>query len=211
MKRDTQHLLLPSNLQLNGSQPVLKLCQWLSMIGVLVWEIQDATICAPYLTLGVVQSAQTTVRATLRIMCREEVGQSLQGRVRFLLRRRFQHGNNSDCPAGAFSARRRGLGIFAVAPELTRLPNQHVHVLFDPLCGVPGAVSAPASMRVFTVHRLLKGRFMKKRTPIEMARDIVSYVKREMDMPRLTESVRNSLSGPAAPADEKPAAISARA
>jgi hypothetical protein len=66
-------------------------------------------------------------------------------------------------------------------------------------------------MRVFTVHRLLKGRFMKKRTPIEMARDIVSYVKREMDMPRLTESVRNSLSGPAAPADEKPAAISARA
>jgi hypothetical protein len=38
MKRDTQHLLLPSNLQLNDSQPVLKLCQWLSMIGVLVGD-----------------------------------------------------------------------------------------------------------------------------------------------------------------------------
>jgi hypothetical protein len=52
---------------------------------------------------------------------------------------------------------------------------------------------------------------MKKKSRIEMARDIVSFVKREMDKPRLTESVRNSLSGPAAPPIEKPAAISARA
>jgi|GEM_PF-3447247 len=34
--------------------------------------------------LTVVQCAQTSVRITLRIMSREEVGQSLQGRVRFL-------------------------------------------------------------------------------------------------------------------------------
>jgi hypothetical protein len=52
---------------------------------------------------------------------------------------------------------------------------------------------------------------MKKKSRIEMARDIVAYVKREMDRPRLTESVRNGLSGAAAPAVEKPAAISARA
>jgi hypothetical protein len=51
---------------------------------------------------------------------------------------------------------------------------------------------------------------MKKKSRIEMARDIVSYVRREMDRPRLTESVRNGLSGPAEPDTEKPAAISAR-
>ena len=52
---------------------------------------------------------------------------------------------------------------------------------------------------------------MKKTSRIEMAKDIVSYVRQEMDRPRLTESVRNGLSGPATPAIEKPAAISARA
>jgi hypothetical protein len=52
---------------------------------------------------------------------------------------------------------------------------------------------------------------MKKKNRIEMERDIVSYVRREMDKPRLTESVRNGLSAMAAPATEKPAAISARA
>jgi len=51
---------------------------------------------------------------------------------------------------------------------------------------------------------------MKKTSRIEMARDIVSYVRKEMDRPRLTESVRNSLSGPDAPPIEKPDAISAR-
>jgi hypothetical protein len=51
---------------------------------------------------------------------------------------------------------------------------------------------------------------MKKKSRIEMARDIVSYVRREMDRPRLTESVRNGLSATAAQAAEKPAAISAR-
>ena len=43
------------------------------------------------------------------------MGQSLQGRVRFLLRVRLQHGNCLDCSSGAFSARRWGLGIFALA------------------------------------------------------------------------------------------------
>jgi len=57
---------------------------------------------------------------------------------------------------------------------------------------------------------------MKKTSRIEMARDIVSYVRKEMDRPRLTESVRNSLSGPDAPPPDappidEPAAISARA
>ena len=52
---------------------------------------------------------------------------------------------------------------------------------------------------------------MKKKSRIEMARDIVSYVKREMDRPRLTESVRNGFSAPAAPATEKTAVRSARA
>src|SRR5450631_2461489 len=72
--------------------------------------------------LMVLQCDQTTVWATLRIMCREEVGKSLQGQVRFFLRVRLQHVNNIDCSCGAFSARWRGLGIFAVAP-LTRLPD----------------------------------------------------------------------------------------
>lgn len=52
---------------------------------------------------------------------------------------------------------------------------------------------------------------MKKTSRIEMARDIVAYVRKEMDRPRLTESVRNSLSGPGAPAAEKTAAIATRA
>jgi hypothetical protein len=52
---------------------------------------------------------------------------------------------------------------------------------------------------------------MKKKSRIEIEREIVSRVKREMDRPRLTESVRNGFSVQAAPAVEKPAAISARA
>jgi hypothetical protein len=76
---------------------------------------------APRLT--VVQCDQTTVWATLRIVCSEEVGQSLQGRVRFLLRVRLQHGNNPDCSSGTFSARRRRMGIFAVA-QLKQLHNE---------------------------------------------------------------------------------------
>jgi len=92
------------------------------------------------------QYDQTTVWATLRMMLRKEVGQSLQGRVRFVVRVRLQHGNNRDCSAGAFFARRRGLGIFAVA-ALTRIPNQRAHVLFDPVCGLPGGRSAPNSIR----------------------------------------------------------------
>jgi hypothetical protein len=52
---------------------------------------------------------------------------------------------------------------------------------------------------------------MKKKSRIEMERDIVSYVRREMDKPRLTESVRNGLSSTAAPDTKKPASHSARA
>jgi hypothetical protein len=84
--------------------------------------------------LKVLQCDQTTVWAAPRMMCREEVRQSFQGLVRFVLRGRLQLGNNLDCFTGAFSARRRGLGIFALA-ALTRLPNRRVHVLFDPICG----------------------------------------------------------------------------
>jgi hypothetical protein len=56
---------------------------------------------------------------------------------------------------------------------------------------------------------------MKKTSRIEVARDIVSYVRKEMDRPRLTESVRNSLSDldappPSASPIDKLAAISTR-
>jgi hypothetical protein len=52
---------------------------------------------------------------------------------------------------------------------------------------------------------------MKKKSRIEIERKIVSRVKREMDQPRLTESVRNGFSAQAAPAVEKPTSHSARA
>jgi transcriptional regulator of NAD metabolism len=56
-----------------------------------------------------------------------------------------------------------------------------------------------------------EGPLMKKTSRIENERRIVSRVKREMDRPRLTESVRNGFSVKAAPTVEKPAIISARA
>jgi hypothetical protein len=52
---------------------------------------------------------------------------------------------------------------------------------------------------------------MKKKSRIQIEEKIVSRVKREMDQPRLTESVRNGFSAQAALAVEKPAARSARA
>ena len=52
---------------------------------------------------------------------------------------------------------------------------------------------------------------MKKKSRIENERKIVSRVKREMDQPRLTESVRNGFIAQAAQAAEKSAARSARA
>ena len=94
----------------------------------------------------VLQCDQTTVCASLRITCREEVGQSYQGRVRFFLRVRLQHGNSLDCSSGAFSAWRRWLGIFAVA-SLTRLPNKHLHMPIDPVWERPGGRSAQNSTR----------------------------------------------------------------
>ena len=51
---------------------------------------------------------------------------------------------------------------------------------------------------------------MKKKSRIEIAREIISRVKREMDQPRLTESVRNGLRARSALAVEKPAPRSAR-
>jgi hypothetical protein len=56
-----------------------------------------------------------------------------------------------------------------------------------------------------------EGRLMKKKSRIENERRIVSRVKGEMNLPRLTESVRNGFSSQAAPAAEKPAARPARA
>ena len=52
---------------------------------------------------------------------------------------------------------------------------------------------------------------MKKKSRIEIERKIASRVKREMDQPRLTESVRNGFSVQAALAVEKRAARSTRA
>lgn len=52
---------------------------------------------------------------------------------------------------------------------------------------------------------------MKKKSRIEIERKIVSRVTREMDKPRLTESVRNGFSALASPAIEKAAARSERA
>jgi hypothetical protein len=51
---------------------------------------------------------------------------------------------------------------------------------------------------------------MRKKSQIEIDRDIVSRVKKEMDKPRLTESVRNGFSVQAAQKVGKPAAHSAR-
>ena len=93
-----------------------------------------------------IQSDQTSVWATLRIMCREEVGRSLQGQVRFVLRVRLQHGNYRDCSIGALSARRRGLGIFAVA-ALTRLLDKHVYAPIAPVRGTHGGKSTSNSLQ----------------------------------------------------------------
>ena len=85
-------------------------------------------LCAEF---AMVQCEQKTAQATRRIMCREEVGQSFQGRVRFLLRARLQHGNSSDRFVGAFSARWRRLGIFTVAP-LAPLLDKLGHIFATP-------------------------------------------------------------------------------
>jgi hypothetical protein len=47
-------------------------------------------------------------------------------------------------------------------------------------------------------HRSRKGFTMKKKSRIELAREIIARVKREMDKPRLTASVRDGNSGRAA-------------
>ena len=52
---------------------------------------------------------------------------------------------------------------------------------------------------------------MKEKSRIEIERQIVSRVKREMDKPRLTESVRNGFSAQAVSPAEKPAARFVRA
>jgi hypothetical protein len=52
---------------------------------------------------------------------------------------------------------------------------------------------------------------MKRKSRIEIEGEIVSRVKREMDKPRLTESVRNGFKALAPPAIEKPAARLVRA
>lgn len=52
---------------------------------------------------------------------------------------------------------------------------------------------------------------MKKKSRTQIERKIVSRVKREMNQPRLTESVRNGFRVQAPPDVEKSAARSARA
>ncbi len=52
---------------------------------------------------------------------------------------------------------------------------------------------------------------MKKKSRIEMAREIVAYVTREMNKPRLTESVRNGFSVHGSPARVKLSAHTVRA
>jgi hypothetical protein len=52
-----------------------------------------------------------------------------------------------------------------------------------------------------------KGHFVKKESWIENENKIVSRVKREMDQPRLTESVRNDISAQAASTVKKPLPI----
>jgi hypothetical protein len=47
---------------------------------------------------------------------------------------------------------------------------------------------------------------MKKKSQIEIEEEIVARVKREMDRPRLTESVRNGFNVQIATASEKPLA-----
>jgi hypothetical protein len=48
---------------------------------------------------------------------------------------------------------------------------------------------------------------MKKKSRIENERRIVASVKREMEKPRLTESVRNGFIAQAKPASEKSAPV----
>lgn len=52
---------------------------------------------------------------------------------------------------------------------------------------------------------------MKKKSRIEIAREIISSLKIEMQRPRLTESVRSGLNAEAALAVEKPVELSVRA
>jgi hypothetical protein len=63
------------------------------------------------------------------------------------------------------------------------------------------------------IHRssFKEGRFMKKKSRIEIAREIISSLKKEMQRPRLTESVRNGFAAQDAPTVERPFAHSARA
>jgi hypothetical protein len=46
---------------------------------------------------------------------------------------------------------------------------------------------------------------MKNKSRIEMAREIIARVKREMDRPRLTESVRNGECGLSRPVSKRTA------
>jgi hypothetical protein len=57
----------------------------------------------------------------------------------------------------------------------------------------------------------MKGRFMKKMSRIQTERKTISRVKKEMNQPRLTESVRNGFAVQAKPGVEKSAPRSARA
>jgi hypothetical protein len=103
------------------------------------------------------------------------------------------------------------LWIFAVA-QLTRHPNEHdVQPPLHPICEIAGKKISYELDMAITAHRSKKGRFMKKKSRIEIAREILSYVRREMNKPRLAESVRNGYRALAAPNTQKPAGRFVRA
>jgi hypothetical protein len=56
-------------------------------------------------------------------------------------------------------------------------------------------------------NRSRKGSAMKKANRIEIAKEIISRLKLEMNKPRLTESVRNGQSGATAMAAQWPGAL----
>jgi hypothetical protein len=95
--------------------------------------------------------------------------------------------------------------------QLTPLRDKHAQMLQDRICGIAEGRSTRNSILQFAGHRSKRGRFMKKKDRTEIERRILSRVKREMNKPRLTESVRNGLSAIDAPIAEKPTVRPAQA
>jgi len=84
-------------------------------------------------------------------------------------------------------ARSTGLS-FSVYPGWTR--DNGITIQFS---------SDDKTVMITFAHGLKKDHFVKKRTRIEIAREIISSLKKEMQRPRLTESVRNGFLAPKQP------------